>query len=262
MNLRKYFTHSMKGLRLIYGCLTLVCAWTLNFEAQLARAADLQPTGIIEPFLDVTLSTSVPGIVTTRKFEEGNFVKEGAVILELDSNLEELEVERRKIVRDEKRRDFEGTQRLFKTTKGMSKDEVDKKESEYKVAAVEHDMAVEQKRRRQLLAPNAGVITDIFIEVGEACQSYQPLVRVVDSRRCYLITNVESRQGSRLKLDQKVTLEIDVGDSKVVVPGAIVFLSPVVDPASGLQRVKILFENKDGRIRPGLTGFMLSETQG
>ena len=261
MNLRN-FTHGVRDLRLIYGCLTLLCAWAVTVEASLARAADLQPTGIIEPFLDVTLSTSVPGIVTTRKFEEGNFVKEGAVILELDSNIEELEVERRKIVRDEKRRDFEGTQRLFKTTKGMSKEEVDKKEAEYKVAAVEYDMAVEQKHRRQLIAPSGGVITEILIEAGEACQAYQPLVRVVDSRRCYLITNVEGRQANRLRLDQKVMLEVDLGEGKVVVPGAIVFLSPVVDPASGLQRIKILFENKDGRIRPGLTGFMLSETQG
>jgi multidrug resistance efflux pump len=180
----------------------------------------------------------------------------------LDSIIEELEVERRKIVRDEKRRDFEGTQRLFKTTKGMSKEEVDKKEAEYKVAAVEFDMAVEQKHRRQLIAPSGGVITEILIEAGEACQAYQPLVRVVDSRRCYLITNVEGRQANRLRLDQKVMLEVDLGEGKVVVPGAIVFLSPVVDPASGLQRIKILFENKDGRIRPGLTGFMLSETQG
>src|SRR3989442_11148475 len=62
-------------------------------------ASDLPAvSGITEPFLDVALSASVPGIVTVRQFKEGAFVKEGQVILELDKRLEELEVERRKLV--------------------------------------------------------------------------------------------------------------------------------------------------------------------
>lgn len=187
-------------------------------------------------------------------------VKEGSVLLELDSNLEQLEVERRRIVRDQKRADFEATQKLFSATKGVSKEEVEKKEAEYRVASVEGEMAAEQLRRRQVLAPHAGVITEIMLEVGEACQAYEPLIRVVDTRRCYLVTNVEARQGSRLKAGQKLTLEIDLGEGKTTVPGTIVFLSPLVDAASGLQKVKIIFENKDGKVRPGLTGIILSET--
>lgn len=240
----------------------LLLLWATPFlpEAFSASLPESRPTGIVEPFLDVTLSAPVPGILTRREFEEGMEVKEGSVLLELDSNLEQLEVERRRIVRDQKRADFEATQKLFSATKGVSKEEVEKKEAEYRVASVEGEMAAEQLRRRQVLAPHAGVITEIMLEVGEACQAYEPLIRVVDTRRCYLVTNVEARQGSRLKAGQKLTLEIDLGEGKTTVPGTIVFLSPLVDAASGLQKVKIIFENKDGKVRPGLTGIILSET--
>lgn len=253
----------MKNLRTALrnlALLALVCT-PAAFTRPL-QAADIQPTGIIEPFLDVTLSAAVPGIVTGRKCEEGGFIQEGAVLLELDSIIEELEVQRRGIVRDDKKRDFQGTEKLFRNTKGVSKEEVEKKEAELRVAEVEYQMAHEQKRRRQLIAPHAGVITDILIETGEACQPYQPLVRMVDTRRCYFTTNVEPKHGSRLKLQQRVTLEVDLGDGKVTVQGQIVFLSPVVDPASGLQRIKVLFENSDGRVRPGLVAVMISETHG
>ena len=173
--------------------------------------------------------------------------------------MEELEVERRKLVRDQKWSDFDGTQKLFKTTKGISKEEVEKKEAEYKVAAVEHDMAAEQLHRRQVISPLSGTITEIMLHVGEACQPYQPLVRVVDARRCYFITNTEAKLVAGLKLGQTVKMEIDTEAGLVTVEGKIVFLSPLVDPASGLRKVKVLFDNGDGRVRPGVSGRMLLE---
>ena len=109
--------------------------WVALLLAFSAQASEMSSAGITEPFLDVTLSASVPGIITAQKVREGDLVKEGAVLLELDKKLEELEVERRKLVRDQKWSDFDGTQKLFKTTKGVSKEELEKKEAEYKIAA-------------------------------------------------------------------------------------------------------------------------------
>ena len=36
--------------------------------------------------------------------------------------------------------------------------------------------------------------------------------------------------------------------------GKVVFISTVVDPASGLLRLKALFANPDGKLRPGVAG--------
>ncbi len=245
----------------LWGCRgCLAQAGTLMFVVFGAVAADLPlAVGITEAFRDVTLSTSVPGIITVQKFREGDFVKEGDIILELDKRLEELEAERRKLVRDQKWSDFDSTQKLFKTTRGISKEELEKKEADYKVAKVEHDMAVEQLRRRLVLAPLAGTITEILLDSGEACQPYQALVRVVDARRCYFITHVEVRLATSLKLNQTVKLEIDTGAKPVSVSGKIDFLSPVADPASGLLKVKVLFENGEGEVRPGVSGRMRLE---
>jgi len=229
----------------------------LAFTARAAEVASV--TGITEPVLDVTLSAPVAGIVTMRKFAEGDFVKEGDVIVELDKKLEELETERRKLVRDQKWTDFEATRKLFAATKGVSKEDLDKREVEFKVAAVEHEMAAEQLRRRQIIAPMAGTVIEIVLEVGEACQPYQPLVRIVDARRCHFITNVEARSGARLKAGQTMKLEIDAGSGVVAVQGKIIFLSPVVDPASSLQTVKLLFDNADGKVQAGVAGRLLLE---
>src|SRR5438477_12787358 len=58
--------------------------------------------GVTEPFKDVTVSASVPGTIAARHFPEGAFVKEGQIVIDLDHQLEELEVARRKLVWESK----------------------------------------------------------------------------------------------------------------------------------------------------------------
>src|SRR5688500_17113127 len=84
----------------------VVLALTTFFltPANMLLAADrpaLSPArGITEPLLDVLLSAAVPGIVHTQKFKEGDVVKQGDVLCELDRRLEELEKARRQLVVD------------------------------------------------------------------------------------------------------------------------------------------------------------------
>jgi RND family efflux transporter MFP subunit len=223
-----------------------------------SRAAEAaHAPGITESFLEVTLSSSVAGIITTEKYREGDFVNENTPVVELDKKLEELEVERRKLVVNVRKSDFEATEKLFTKTKGTSKEELEKKEADYRIAVVDHETAIEQLRKRHIFAPFAGHITEILLHPGEACQPYQPVIRMVDTRRCYFVSDVEARTAVLLKTNQTVRLMIDTGGEPVTVDGKITFLSPVADPASGLVKVKALFENAAGRIRPGLAGAMV-----
>ncbi len=214
-------------------------------------------SGITEPFWDVILSASVPGIVSAKKIHEGDSIKEGEPILELDKRMEAFEVHRRQLVMDAKKREFDNTRTLYENSKGVSKDELDKAELEYQVAAVEHDMADEQLRKRIITAPFSGTVAEFYLDEGEATQAYQPLAHLVDTKRCYFICNIEAKAAAGLKLNQTVKLEIDTGAAPATVPAKISFLSPVVDPASGLLKIKALFDNTDGKLRPGLAGRMI-----
>lgn len=216
-------------------------------------------SGITEAIHDVTLSAPAAGIIGKRPLKEGDFVKAGEVILELDKRLEDLEVNRRKFVLDLRKTELESSKKLFEKTISLSREEMDKKITEFAVAEAEYELAKEQLNRRQIIAPFDGMITALLMDVGEACQAQQALTRLVDTRRCYFICNVEARAGHALKVGQTVKLEIESGDQSAPFTGTIYFVSPVVDPASGLMRVKVIFENPDGKIRPGVAGRMLLE---
>jgi RND family efflux transporter MFP subunit len=225
-----------------------------------ASTQTLTAAGITEPVLDAVLGTPVAGIVAARKFQEGDFVRKGDVLIELDNRLEELEVKRRQVVIEPLKNDFEAHRSLFQQPKSsVSREMVEKKEAEYKVALAEYELALEQARKRLVPAPFDGFITDIFLQVGEACQIQQPVARLVDTRRCYFICNVDARAGHALRQNQTVALEIETGPSSSRIEGRIQFVSPVVDAASGLMKVKVVFENPDGQVRPGVAGQMFFE---
>jgi RND family efflux transporter MFP subunit len=228
--------------------------------AESSPAEMLEAAGITEPICDVVLSASVPGIVSAWRFKEGDFVKEGEAIIDLDKRLEELEVERRKLAMDNRRTDYQAMRTLLeKNSISVKKEEMEKAETDYKIAVAEHEMAAEQLRRRSVIAPCSGNIVEIVRDVGEAIQAYQPIIRVVDTRQCYFISNIEAKAAGRLKLDQMVKLEVETPSAPAAVEGKVVYLSPVVDPASGLQRVKVLFDNNTAKIRPGVAGKMFFE---
>jgi RND family efflux transporter MFP subunit len=239
--------------------------------------------GVTEPLVDEQLSCLVRGLVGKILVKEGDAVKKDDVIIELRKNLEAFEVERRQLIWESKAelksaesrvetvaQDLEATRRLYHSTKSVSKEKLLEKELEHKLAQaelerqkteeelqrIEAEMAKEQLSLREIRSPIDGVITKLFLHPGENAEPGQPLVRVVDTKTCNFVTNIEAKIVRSLKEGQKVRLEIEAGDQPVIKEGAIAFVSPVVDPASGLQEVKVRFDNSQGDIRPGVAGKM------
>ena len=244
----------------------------------------LTVSGLTEPVYDVILSFEVDGKITRLHFKEGDFVKKGAAIAVLNKWFEELEVKRNRLIWESKaevesagerkktiKSLFESTQALYERTGSVSKDELDKLELEYILAAadvkqleisekrekIEYDMARAKLDKLILKSPNSGVITEFFLQEGESCESRQPVVRVVDTSRCYLVCNIEASQGENLAKDQAVDLKIRVGPGHIDKKGRVVFVSRVVDPASGLYRVKVEFKNDDHQVKPGVEGTLV-----
>jgi multidrug efflux pump subunit AcrA (membrane-fusion protein) len=68
---------------------------------------------------------------------------------------------------------------------------------------------------------------------------------------------MEEPLGRTLKKGQSVTMRIRTGSESITKQGIIAFVSPVVDPASGLLEVKAAFKNQDRSVRPGVEGFLI-----
>ena len=75
--------------------LIIVCLLCVPFQAYARQFAG---NGITEPFRHATISSTVSGTISAINVKEGNFVRKGDTIVELDRSLESLEADRRKLV--------------------------------------------------------------------------------------------------------------------------------------------------------------------
>ena len=240
--------------------------------------------GITEPYKDATLSASVAGTVLLIPHKEGESVKAGAIILELEREAESLEVERRRLISESKvevdaarhrlealKINLEATRQLFEATRSVSEEELQEKELETRLAQaelerlltveereeIEYRIARAQLEKRIIRAPFSGIIVKIFLETGENCNSQAPLVRIADCSRCRLIVHLEAAASRQLNPEMDVRIRIDGVSNPSIFQGVIEYISPVVDPSSGLREVKVLFDNSDSRVKPGMSGTLL-----
>lgn len=243
--------------------------------------------GITEPYRKSVVSPPVVGILQKIHYTEGRWVKNGAVVISLEQSEEALELKRRKLIAENSvelqaaefraslfQNDFKITEELFQTTQSISKDELWKKELDYKLAeaewkklqfakkreAVEAEIAQAQLEKKLIRAPFSGVIVRISKNKGETCSPQEPLFEIVDVSKVIFTTYLEAKKNHSLKLKQKVNVVMQQEGKIIEKTGELFFISPIVDPASGLREIKILIDNSDQAMTPGVSAWLNKQT--
>jgi len=237
--------------------------------------------GITEPIVSSTIGLTVPGRIDSIWVSEGQMVRKGDIILNLNKEDEEIQVAMTKLIYENKadllsakikkeiyEKDYFATKKLFETSTSVSEEQVWEKELQYKSALsdyekilmteekekLEYEMALVQLEKRILRAPYDGEIVRIYKNKSENVQALEDLVDIADVRFCRMTVYIGVAQAAKLKKDQVVQLKLNGAKQKRNRKGTIEFISPVVDRSSMLRTVKILFNNEDKSIEPGVTG--------
>ncbi|MBN1604596.1 MAG: efflux RND transporter periplasmic adaptor subunit [Chitinispirillaceae bacterium] len=237
--------------------------------------------GITEPYCQATISAEFASKIVHIYRDEGYTVKKNDTIIALDYEQAQLEAERTKIIAESKaelfaaenrlkiaKLDFDATRLVFDSTRAISEEDLWKKELEYNLAkaefdkltaakakeVVEHKIALRNLAHHFILAPYDCVVATRFLNLAETCKPQESLVRIADINRCRFIAYVPSSHTKNLQKGTKVNLVLNSANGELPREGTVDFISPVVDPSCGLRTVKILFDNQDRAIQPGITG--------
>jgi RND family efflux transporter MFP subunit len=222
------------------------------------------------------VASRVMGTVTSLKVKQGDAVKAGDVLLELDSK--DL-VERYKAAQagyDEAYRSLESAKEkrsLAQTTytrykslaaqNAVAQQQVDEIESQKKVADSEFERASAAAVRAssnleeakvtlgyaKVTAPTDGVVTRRNIEVGSMARPGEPLITVEDVSQFRVDINIDERLAGLVKVDMPIDVEIDgIGAG---IKGRASEVVPSVDPASRTFLVKVAVPSQE-RLCTGL----------
>ena len=213
------------------------------------EAATLELKGLLVPLHQANLSSRSTGLIRTMK-EEGDEVHKGDLVVGLDDDNEKLAVDSAQSVLN------------VRTSEKKQSDDLVKKGSEsvanQRIAQANYETAFIQLKQAQValdkkyvFAPFDGVVTKRIRQPGEATDNYLPLCTLVDLSQLYLETFLPANRLRDVQPGQPVEITVpDLPGKKFV--GKIDFISPVIDPASGDFRVKILVDNRDHALRSGL----------
>ncbi len=100
-------------------------------------------------------------------------------------------------------------------------------------------------------APHGGIVTKKRVQLGTYVKTGQELYEVVDLTQVWVELLAFERDLPLLKFGQKVEVRVDAIPGKVF-EGRISLLDPEIDPRTRTLPLRVVLENKDLRIRPGM----------
>lgn len=233
-----------------------VAAWCLACSGLLAVFAEAQQPpagreGVAKPFKTVIMSASLREVITKIAVEEGDRIKQGQVLVSLEAEKEKLAAERLVQMIAKAQFDFNASKRLFEQNVS-SRDEMLAKDVDLKRLQAELKIANAEVAEREMVAPLTGVVVHRYHEVGEAVNEAEPILQVMDSDKLLLLFYLEAPMLSVLKMGDEVAVSFSEMVPAVERKAKINFIDPEVDARSGMFRVRLLMDNSDHAIRPGM----------
>ncbi|MCZ7607375.1 MAG: efflux RND transporter periplasmic adaptor subunit [Planctomycetota bacterium] len=102
-------------------------------------------------------------------------------------------------------------------------------------------------------SPDSGVVTERLATTGMYVKQGQPVLRITDLSRLWLMVQVHERDLGLLALGQPVSVEVNAYPGRDF-HGRVGFIDPQLDTRTRTVRVRVEVPNDDGDLRPGMFG--------
>jgi len=242
-----------------------------------SASASAAPLGcLITPRQEADIGTPVVGVVESVAVDRGDRIRQGQVLVVLQSRVESANVEvasQRARVAAELRaananllladsrykRSVDLHGRNF-----ISRQALDQAESEFEVArqrvaqareqlqvlGSEADLAKAQLSQRTLRAPFDGVVVDRMVQPGERVED-RPLLQVAAIDELQVEVVVPAAQFGGIRAGEMATVRPDVPGVGAV-QARVSVVDPMVDAASNTFRVRLAVDNREGQVPAGV----------
>lgn len=190
------------------------------------------------------------GIVEALFVEEGDAVRQGDPLAQLETERLALEVARSQTQLDSLRAAYERATQMH-DAKMISPNDFDT--AHYNYEAEKANLAVREYELREatIRAPMDGVVTRRHVKVGQTLNLGDPAFEMKRLRNIEAILNVPEREIGRIRPGQHAQVQVDALP-QAPFAGSVARVAPEVDANSGTFRATVSLDNDDGRLKPGM----------
>jgi len=227
---------------------TLACLLLTAAVTTTAHAVEID--GLSLPWKSVRVSSPVQEIVAEVKVEEGVVVTKDQILARLHDEKEHAEHARAQKILQKREFDAKAAAALV-ADKITSREKALEAEIELQLARVDVDLAKRKLEEKTIKSPLDGVVVKKLKEEGESADRVEALFEIINIDRLYLQFYLERKLAASLVAGQEIDFWV-TGDEPVRRKAKVDFVNPGADSASGLFRVKLIFENPDRALKAGV----------
>ena len=229
----------------------------------------LRAIGTMEASESVTIRTQISGELTRVAFREGQDVRKGALLFQLDPRVyqaalrkAEAALARDRVVLSNARKDYERYAQLVKDgIVTQEQAEGYRTRAESAAADLAADQAALDNAREQLAyctitAPISGRLGVLAVDRGNVVKANETVLVTINKltpiHASFTIPEKELPEVKRQLAGGKLAVEVEVpGSDGIKEKGVVSFFDNTVDPATGTIRLKASFENSKKQLWPG-----------
>jgi membrane fusion protein (multidrug efflux system) len=211
--------------------------------------ATISAIGTVRAVRGVTVSADLPGVVESILFESGRSVREGDILVRLDTRQERAQLAAAEAQRDLARINLDRTRGLVEQGI-LAPAELDRVTAEHRQAEARVGEIRATIERKQIRAPFAGVLGIRQVNLGQYLEGGAPIVPLQSLDPVHVDFSVPQQQVGAMKLGGEVGVTAEGLGAPA--SGRITAIDSVVDEATRNVEVEATLDNPGRRLRPGM----------
>lgn len=211
--------------------------------------ATVQAIGTVAAVQGVTITSDLPGVVERIAFDSGRSVGKGDILVVLDARQERAQLASAEAQANLDRVNL-GRQKGLMEAKIVSQELYDTAAAQFKQSDAKLAELRATIERKVIRAPFDGVLGIREINLGQYLASGAPVVSLQSIRPVYVNFSVPQQEMGRLAVGSAV--EVTPEGSAAPVTGKVTAFDSVIDEATRNGRMQATFDNRDGKLHPGM----------
>lgn len=205
--------------------------------------------GNVEADKNISLYPEAQGTIKSIKVKEGDAVKKGQLIAELDTEIIRNNISEVETSLELATTVFERQNRLWAQKIGSeiqyleAKNNKESLENRLKTLRSQLDLSL-------IKAPFSGIIDEIFPKVGEMASPQFPMVRLVNLDQVYVKSDVSEAYLSKVKKGDAIQLNFPSLDKEMT--SEVSLVGQYINPENRTFKVQVAIDNYDHQIKPNL----------
>jgi membrane fusion protein (multidrug efflux system) len=198
----------------------------------------------------VALSTDVAGVVSAIRFESGQTVKQGDVLVELDSNVERAQLASA-ISRKQLASTTRDRTRALSAKGAISPAQLDADESAFSTSTTDVEALQAQIAKKTIRAPFSGKLGIRAVNLGQYLNPGTAVTVLETVDAIHVDFTLPQQRLAELKTGMPVKIVLD-GAEATPITGRLAAVDPQVDAATRTIKLRADLANEGERLRPGM----------